>query len=131
MSLSEDGSLHIIQPAREATQKSGLPVLIEEAVRSRLGQGLTFSDWVLERVDPVRRLSDVVALAYISGAGYVAWKTQAEHDRDPNTATMGLGRSDVVVVNLTPARRTRAALRRDAAALAEDLTVLLRRAWTT
>jgi Domain of unknown function (DUF4062) len=141
--LSQLGDIRIDQLARRAadrhrgtelpSQVSGLPyqipelpALIEEEVTAGLAAALQFADWLLGRVDPLRRLTDVVPLASVVGAGYLPWRTRAEHAASPGTGTMGRGTDDATV-GLTPARRHRQALVHDADRMAEDLAALLRR----
>jgi hypothetical protein len=102
--------------------------LIEEDVRERIDESLRFAGWVLDTIDPLRRISDVVPVVAISDSGASGWKTRAEHAATPNQMTMGrlMGR-DPEPVHLSPARRHRAALTHEAGAIADDLTVLLRR----
>ena len=127
--LDEVGTMVVTQPAKEEGERvhMELPVLIEEDVHARLERGLLFAGWVLDHVDPVRRLSDVVIVTTLLGGGYLGWQTRAEHEANPSSVQVGMGRSERVVVRLSPARRNRAALTLDAARMAEDLTVLLRR----
>ena len=63
--LDELGTVVIAQPARDEGGRAHmeLPVLIEEDICARIERGLLFASWILDRVDPVRRLSDVVTLA--------------------------------------------------------------------
>lgn len=128
--LDELGTVAVVQPARDEGNRAyrELPVLIEEDIRVRIESGLLFAGWMFDCIDPVRRLSDVVVVAALLGGGYLGWRTRAEHAADPNTVQIAMGgRSERVVVRLSPARRNRAALTLDAARMAEDLTVLLRR----
>jgi hypothetical protein len=85
---------------------------------------LRFIASVLDRIDPVRRLSDVVPVASITGA--MTWRTRAEHDRSPNSYPVRHS-NEPVVAWLIPARRHRAALGQQAESLVEDLVVLLGR----
>lgn len=127
--LDELGTVVVTQPARDEDNhaRMGLPVLLEEDVRDRIERGMLFAGWVLDRIDPVRRLSNVVILAALTGGSYLGWRTRAEHAADPNTVQVGTGRPDRVVVQLSPARRNRAALILDAGRMSEDLAALLRR----
>lgn len=100
--------------------------MIEEDIAAALANAIRFSGWLLDRVDPIRRISDVVVLAHLAGAGYMPWRTRAEHRASLTQATMGAG-GDEVTVLLTPARRHRQALTHDVERIAEDLTALLRR----
>ena len=59
-------------------------MLIEEGLTDRLERGLRFAGWMLDRVDPVRRLSDVVVPTTLSRASYRGWRTRAEHQRNPS-----------------------------------------------
>ena len=77
-----------------------------------------------DRIDPIRRISDVVPVVNLSGA--LGWRTRAEHERSPNSLTMRMSQ-EPATVSLTPARRHRAALSQDAQAVAEDLAALLER----
>jgi hypothetical protein len=106
-------------------QRLGLGgVAIQENVEEALRKALKFAAWVLDRVDPLRRISDVVIVAALQGA--LTWRTRAEHQLSPNSFSIRSS-TEPAVVQLTPARRHRAALTQDTAALAEDLTVLLGR----
>jgi hypothetical protein len=128
--LDELGTVMVTQPVRDEKDRGGymeLPVLIEEEIRARIERELLFAGWVLDHVDPVRRLSDVVVVATVLGGGYLGWRTRAEHTANPNTISGGTGGSDRISVRLSPARRNRAALILDAARISEDLSVLLRR----
>lgn len=125
--VDEQGSVRIVQPARSKEPHDHLPVILEEEVRDRLERALRFVSWTLDEIDDARRLSDVVVVAFLTGASHTGWKRRAEHEKEPNTVQMGGSGKDIVAVNTTPARRNRAALGFDAPRLAEDLTVLLRR----
>jgi len=66
-------------------------------------------------------------LAAVIGAGYLGWRTRAEHSRQPHSVQMGRGSDEALRAFISPAVHARAALRVNASALAEDLMVLLRR----
>jgi hypothetical protein len=125
--IDQLGTVRVIQPARRREDGRGteLPVLIEEDVRDLLHRGLRFAGWILEHVDPTRRITDVAPLVSLQ-RGSLSWRTRAEHERSPNTGTMSMGQ-DPITLYLTPARRHRAALTQALPAIVEDLTVLLRR----
>jgi hypothetical protein len=127
--LDELGTMRSEQPARQEPERGAfeIPALIEEEICERLERALRFTAWALDQVDPLRRLTDVVAVAGILDAGYLPWRSRVEHERSPSSGTIGMGHASRVVVRLTPARRHRAALGLEADRLAEDLTVLLRR----
>ena len=90
-------------------------------------RALRFAAAVLDHVDPRHRISHVAVAAAVLGAGYLPWRTREEHDRNPNTATMGFPGSDLAEATLSPRTRRRAALSNDAERLSEDLGVRLRR----
>ncbi|MGZ3471624.1 MAG: DUF4062 domain-containing protein [Isosphaeraceae bacterium] len=125
--IDQMGSIRIVMPAR--AERTGaryeLPVIIEEEVSERLQRALRFAGWALDHVDRVRRISDVVPVAGLHRGG-CGWRTRAEQEASPTSMQFPQG-PDPVLVHLFPARRHRAALSQDAAALAEDLKVLLRR----
>ena len=128
ITLDRAGSICISQLAlREgASRRAELPASIEEDLTAALASAIHFTGCVLDRVDPLRRPTDAVVVAHLSGSGYMAWRTRAEQAASPNAATMGIG-GDETTVMLTPARRYRQALTHDADRIAEDLTTLLRR----
>ena len=126
--VDQAGLVGVSQPARRETARAGfeLAALIEEDVRDALARAIRFTGWLLDRIDPLHRLTDVVAVAQLSGAGYMGWRTRAEHNASPNAGQMGVGGDDTTVI-LTPARRHRQALTHDADRIAEDLVTLFRR----
>lgn len=125
--VDQSGSMLVILPAsRDGRRSSGIAALVEEEINDLLVRSLRFTGGFLDRVDPLHRLTDVVVVACLLGAGYMPWRTQAEHDANPERALMGSGGEDVTVM-LTPIGRPRQALLHDVDRIAEDLTVLLRR----
>ena len=120
------GSVRLIQPATDAGA-AGLPVLIEEEVGDRLARSFRLTAWILDRIDPVRRLSHVAPTVALLSAAYLGWRTRDEHAASPNTVQMPMNVGDRVVVGLTPAVRPRAALTYEVPELAEDFIALLRR----
>lgn len=128
VAVDQAGSMCIGQPAHQAPNRQGmeLAALIEEDVTEALARAILFCGWLLDRIDPVHRLTDVVIAAHLSGAGYMPWRTRAQHAASPTSGQMGLGGDDTTVA-LTPARRHRQALTQDVDRIAGDLTVLLRR----
>lgn len=123
------GSIRIIQPAYDSDDESHryLPVLVEEDVAERLQRSLRFASWVLDRIDPGARLTHVVPLASLVGAGHTGWMTRAERRKNPNSVQMSMHSGAEFVAVLAPRIQPRPALRVQTAKLAEDLTVLLRR----
>lgn len=131
VSLDEQGTILIALPIGRS-ERYGLPVLIEEDVQRQLSAALGYSGWLLERIDPTQRLTHVAIAAKIHGAGFLAWRTQREHDASPNQVhggIVGFGNDERTAVHLTPSHRPRAALRLDTGRLVQDLAVLLRRQW--
>jgi hypothetical protein len=128
ISLDEAASLLIVVPAlEEHAWRSGIASLIEEVIGERITRALRFGARVLDHVDQAQRISHVAPVVGLRGAGYTPWRTRAEQERSPNTASMGSGAADPVVVALSPPVRRRAALLHDTLRLAEDFTVRLRR----
>jgi len=126
--VDQAGSVRVVQAARRGTDRRQheLPALIEEDVAETLARAVRFSGWLLDRVDPLHRLTDVAVVAHLAGGGYMPWRTRTEHAASPTAATMGQG-SDETTVMLTPPRRHRQALTHDANRIAEDLVTLLGR----
>ena len=126
--LDEVGTVRMVHPAlRDQGRGLSLPVLIEEETLDLIERSLRFAGWIMDRVDSLHRLSDVAPLVGLVGAGYVGWRTRAEHERSPHSVELGMARSDPLVVALSPARRHRSTLKLAASRLAEDFTALLRR----
>ena len=123
------GTVRLVVPAERPRTRGdfssvSLSVAIREDVEELLQRALRFVAWILDRIDSVRRISDVVLVVNLSGA--LTWRTRAEHERSPNSFPMRIS-NEPATVSLTPARRHRAALSQDTAALAEDLAALLDR----
>lgn len=80
---------------------------------------------MIERIDPIQRLTRLAIAARIAGAEYRAWRTRAQHAASPNTVQIGHagGRDRAPVVVTVP----RAPLRLDRTHLVEDILVPLRR----
>jgi hypothetical protein len=123
------GTVRLIVPAERPRTRGdflsiSVSVAIREDIEELLQRALRFVAWVLDRIDPVRRMSDVVLVANLEGA--LAWRTRAEHERSPNSFSMRMS-NEPATVYLTPARRHRAALSQDTAVIAEDLAAVLGR----
>ncbi len=52
-----------------------IPAIIQDDVQRFVGAALLYAGWVLDRVDAVRRLTDVVVLVRLGGAGWMPWRT--------------------------------------------------------
>lgn len=57
IAVDEQGTVLIGLPVREG--RGGMPALIEEFVKSQIGNAVAFSSWVLDRIDPTQRLAHV------------------------------------------------------------------------
>jgi hypothetical protein len=102
-------------------------VLIEEDVRDAIASAVRFSAWLLGEKDSVRRLSECVVLAALAEAGYLGWKTRAEHDANPNRVSTSVSSADFVLVPEQPRVRGRASIHNEEEEIAEDLVARLRR----
>jgi hypothetical protein len=129
VTLDEAGSLRISTVLRSSGGRRGMeiPSIIHEDVQRFIGSAVRYAGWVLDRVDPIRRLTDVVIVVHLAGAGWMPWRTRSEHEASPSSGSMGMNSDAASTVELTPARRHRQALTHDAERIAEDLTVLLAR----
>jgi hypothetical protein len=104
-------------------------IVIEENVSNVIAAGLRYAVWLLDRIDPTRRLTHVALAATLSGGEMIVWRTQREQDASPNSYSLGFGRNDHHPVHLAPAHRPRPALAHKADQIVEDLVTLLRREW--
>ena len=126
IAIAETGSVRLLTAIPPPDR--GLPVIIEEDVRDLVARFLRFANAVLADIDPVNRLSHVAIAATILDAGYLTWRTRAEHAQSPNTVSMNtFGDGEREAVHLSPPHRTRSALRLNAPELVDDLTAKLRR----
>ena len=126
-SVREDGSILFITRIRFTDQ--GLPTIIQEDVHDCIERFLNFSCAVLTSIDPTNRLSHCVPSVLITEAGFLEWRTRAEHEANPNSVAINIHNNSESLssVSLLPPHRTRSALRLNSGDLAEDLTVKLRR----
>jgi hypothetical protein len=113
--------------SRAGSQGTEIPAIIHEDVQRFVSSALRYAGWALDRVDPIRRLTDVVVLGHLGGAGWMPWRTRSEHERSPSSGSMGIRGEGASTVELTPPCRHRQALTHDADRIAEDLTILLAR----
>ena len=128
--VTESGDVELrllLERGPERGRMGGISMgIIEEAVLRELLLGISFADWMLEKIDPTRRLTHLGLGARIEASDYMAWRTQAEQDARPNSASMRMaGAPNKPVITDRP----RAALKFDARVIAEDLLVPLRRQW--
>lgn len=127
--VTEDGAIRITVPAVQPGSRpaAALPVLVEEDVGDALAAMIGFGAWLLDEIDPNRRLSELAVLAALENAGYMGWKTRAEVRADPHRASMSMRGDELVVVPDDPRLLPRPALSSDRDRLARDLAVRLRR----
>lgn len=127
--LDAEGSLRLAQPLRRRDD-DGLTAgfaLIEEDVTEALVRSLQLSAQILDHVDPNGKLSRIAIGAETPGAGYMGWQTRAKAAASGGSVRVAMFASDEPI-HLSPPDRARAALRLDAHAIAQDLTILLRQA---
>ena len=131
--LAEDGTVLVSVPAIRPHRESrfGLPVLIEEDIRSALAVALGFIGWLLDEVDSPRRLSHIIVLAAIEGGSMLGWRTRTEHAANPGRVTMSMRQQDLVTVPERPVVGPRAQLTATRDGLVEDLATRLRREFAT
>lgn len=131
VTVDQTGSVMVGQPPRRATPRAvaELPALIEEDIRDALVRGVRFAGWALGLIDPTHRLTHVAVVAHLASAGYMPWRTRAEHQASPIAGQIAMGGQDPTVT-LTPVTRHRQALTHDADRIVEDLVALLRRTRT-
>ena len=96
-------------------------------MRGTLEAALGFIHWLLDDVDPLRRVSHVVVLGAIEGGSMLSWRTQAEHTASPNRMTMSMHQRDLVVVPEEPTVRPRAQLNANLDQVVDDLLARFRR----
>jgi len=125
--VNEKGDVRVSRPARDAggSAGAGIASLVEEDVHDRVASAVRYAGWLLDRIDPARRLSRVALACRLEGIGYMPWRTRAEVAASPNRASIGFpGRE---AADCPPSVLSRAALLMDGARQAEDITVRLRR----
>jgi hypothetical protein len=129
ITLDEQGSIRVTRPGRDAGSRGfssiGVSSLIEEVIRDRVAAAIHYAGWLLDHVDPTRRLSKVALGCRLDGVGYLSWRTRQEAAASPNSAAMNL--AGLESVDSPPVTLARAALVFDVANQAEDITVRLRR----
>lgn len=126
--LSELGDVRITVPAtsEDLVRRGDLPVLIEDDVLGHIRNSLRFAGWLLDRVDEMRRMSDVAPTLCVTGGGYLGWRTRAEQQASPGSYSMNPA-AEQKPIHLSPALRKRASLIQNVDRIAEDMLVLLRR----
>lgn len=126
--LDERGHIELRLPLERGSRRDrgfgSMLAVIEESVLRELANGIAFSAWLLDHVDSTQRATHVGLAATLDASDHMGWRTQAQQDASPNSGTMRMVTGPDTPVALD---RPRAALKFDAARLAEDLTVHLRR----
>lgn len=127
--VTEAGSVRVTLPAMEEDRdfRRGLPALIEEDVRDRVGRALEFASWLLDEIDSLRRLSTVSVLVALEGASTLAWRTREEHAASPHRVSQPMRGSDLVVVPEDPRVYPRPAIHNEPEEIGRDLLARLRR----
>ena len=129
IALDHQGSVRISRPARDvggrAHAAARIASLVDEDVRDRVAGAIRYGGWLMDRVDPVRRLSRVALACRLDGIGYLPWRTRQEVAASPNSAAMNL--SGLESADSSPVVLPRAALLFEGARRAEDITAQLRR----
>ena len=126
IAIGETGSVRLL--AVIPMPSMGSHVILEENVCDIINHFLRFANAVLAHIDPINRLSHMVVAARILDAGYVAWRTSAEHAQSPTSVTMNpFSNGEREAVHLSPPHRTRSALRLNLSEVVDDLTIKLRR----
>jgi hypothetical protein len=129
VALDEEGAVVVArQLKREAERSISFQGIIEEDVLADLIADLAFVDRVLAHIDQARRISHVIPVAILLGAGYSAWRTRAEQAASPGSMTLNIRGGDEIVTRLSSPAQSRSVLTEGRSNLATDLMVLLRRA---
>jgi hypothetical protein len=126
--VGEDGSLLLSLPLErmESSRNGfGMFAVIEEDVLRELAAAMAFSVWLMDKIDPTQRITQIALAASIEASNHMGWRTQAEQNASPNSGTMRMASGQQLPSSATG--RPRAALRFQAKELAEDLMVTLRR----
>lgn len=108
--------------------KNGM-VIIQDMLEELIISSISYSAWLLDKIDPTQRLSHI-ALAMTFSENNLLIRTQAEDDASPDRFQIGnyYGRKNIKPIILKPSHRPRASLQHDAQNLAEDFVTLLKRA---
>lgn len=126
--LDESGNVLLRQSVLGSrTGVSVIASVIEEDVHEAIQRALLFVANVLQHVDSATRLSHFVVAATVDNANHVPWRTRAEQQASPSSATLSMRSNSASAVSLNPAIRRRPALLHEANQISDDLTVQLRR----
>lgn len=128
VALDEEGAVIVVrQLKRDAVGSISFQGIIEEDVLVDLVADLAFVDRVLAHIDQAGRITHVVPVATLLGAGYSAWRTRAEQAASPGSMTLNIRGGDEIVTRLSSPAQPRSALSEGRSNLAMDVMVLLRR----
>lgn len=127
--LDAQASMRVRLSARQGNSDdlAGSLALIEEDVRDALVRSMRLGAQILGQVDPTGRVTRVALSAATPGAGYMGWQTRAQAAGSGGSVRVAMSGSQEPV-HLSPPDRDRRALELDAEAIAEDLSILLKRA---
>src|SRR6266481_84962 len=125
ISLDGQGSLLMELPIYRGPERHP-SVLIQEQLAGVLTGALRYAAWTLDRIDATQRLSHVALVATLGEASMLTWRSQAEHDANPNSHYMRMGQDRDQPVHLSPPLRLRPALKLDAESLIDDMITLLK-----
>ncbi len=124
--LDQNGSMLFRIPLGQTESRSGFPAIIEEDVMRALVSAIAFADWAWEKIDPTQKLSHAAIAAMIETGDFIVWRTRAEQEASPRSASLNMSVQEPDPVRVD---KPRAALTYQATELAEDLMVPLRRQW--
>jgi hypothetical protein len=128
-SLDEQGSMLIVRELSEGNG-NGMLAVIQEDVEALLESSMTFACEMLDHIDSTHRLTHMALAVNLYEASHRGWRTRAQHAAQPSSGTMNMIHGESRPILLQPAHRLRGSLARDAATMAQDFAVLLRRNWT-
>ena len=86
LSINQQGDIYIAQDLSKnnLSHINGLPVIIEEQVKSRLYSCLQFCRCILQTVDAIRDLPRFVVAVCIKDNQFTPWRTLKKHRESPN-----------------------------------------------
>ena len=128
--LDESGALLLRLPLvrdRAGHHDSFGMAIDEDDVLRELGAAIRFASWLLDRIDATEAITHVALAASIEASDYMAWRTPAQRDETRRTGVTRIGSRPGGGAVSTHTDRPRPALRFQAAEIAEDLMVALRR----
>lgn len=129
LAIDAEGAIVVVDSlGRSSNRGVGFQPIIHEEVRDSIAQVLRFASAILDRIDAIQRLTHVVPVAAVINGGYGSWLSRAEFATSPSSMPMNIDQSNRPTARLSPPARPRQVLRMQPDQLAEDLTVLLRRA---